>query len=135
MIECKFCREKYEKNIEEFGKIVNPKLPGPPSTMKDLTSGHGKGRNYFCETCESHYYNPVISFKRNEYENLKWFSKKEWDDFVESPKFECIACGDSIPDFDPKMCCSGHECGCLGKPTEPQVCSNKCYDQIFKKEI
>lgn len=32
------------------------------------------------------------------------------------------------------MCCSGHECGCAGLPTEPPVCSEKCYDIFMSEE-
>jgi len=32
------------------------------------------------------------------------------------------------------MCCSGHECGCMGLPTEPPVCSEKCYDTFMSQE-
>ena len=32
------------------------------------------------------------------------------------------------------MCCSSHECGCLGLPTEPPVCSEKCYHIYISKE-
>ena len=35
-----------------------------------------------------------------------------------------------MPDYEPKMCCSGRDCGCLGQPTEPQICSTKCYDKM-----
>ena len=31
------------------------------------------------------------------------------------------------------LCCSGRECGCMGMPTEPPVCSKKCYDEFMKK--
>ena len=32
------------------------------------------------------------------------------------------------------MCCSGHECGCMGLPTEPPICSEKCYDTFMSQE-
>lgn len=28
---------------------------------------------------------------------------------------------------EPQMCCDGRMCGCMGQPTEPIVCSEKCY--------
>lgn len=31
------------------------------------------------------------------------------------------------------MCCNGHQCGCMGLPVEPPICSEKCYD-IFMSE-
>ena len=31
-------------------------------------------------------------------------------------------------------CCSGHECGCMGQPSEPPVCSSvTCYDEFMIK--
>ena len=34
----------------------------------------------------------------------------------------CEICGDEI---DVKMCCSGRDCGCMGLPVEPPVCSKE----------
>jgi hypothetical protein len=45
---------------------------------------------------------------------------------------DCMVCGKEIDDYDPKMCCSGRECGCMGKPTEPPVCSQECWDKVLK---
>lgn len=36
--------------------------------------------------------------------------------------------------FYPKKCCSGHECGCMGKPTEPALCSDRCWSEVSKIE-
>ena len=30
------------------------------------------------------------------------------------------------------MCCSSFDCGCMGLPTEPPICSEKCYDTYIK---
>ena len=43
----------------------------------------------------------------------------------------CLICGAPVDDYDPKMCCSGQECGCMGQPTEPCVCSSECWDAIM----
>ena len=43
----------------------------------------------------------------------------------------CDVCGTEI---EVNMCCSGHECGCMGLPTEPPICSEKCYDTFMSKE-
>jgi hypothetical protein len=40
----------------------------------------------------------------------------------------CLVCGKEI---DVNMCCSGHACGCMGQPTEPPICSEKCYDEYM----
>lgn len=45
-------------------------------------------------------------------------------------KADCLGCGKEF-DFDPRMCCSGRECGCMGMPTEPQVCSAECMDKVY----
>jgi len=42
----------------------------------------------------------------------------------------CEICGIEI---EVLMCCSGHECGCMGQPVEPPVCSDKCYLEFMIK--
>ena len=44
---------------------------------------------------------------------------------------ECIICGKPVLDYFPKFCCSGVECGCLGKPIEPCVCSSECDAAVY----
>lgn len=44
-------------------------------------------------------------------------------------KSTCAICENEI---DVEMCCSGHECGCMGQPTEPPVCSKECYDKFME---
>ncbi|MES2395650.1 MAG: hypothetical protein V4549_06590 [Bacteroidota bacterium] len=41
----------------------------------------------------------------------------------------CMACGVGYIGDEPKMCCSGRECGCMGMPIEPLVCSKECSDK------
>jgi hypothetical protein len=43
----------------------------------------------------------------------------------------CMFCGEPFMGPEPKMCCSGRECVCMGMPTEPVVCSGECYDKIM----
>jgi len=43
-----------------------------------------------------------------------------------------ISCAICDKEIDVQMCCSGHECGCMGMPIEPPVCSNKCYDKYIE---
>jgi hypothetical protein len=38
----------------------------------------------------------------------------------------CLICQKPMPEYEPMFCCSGHECGCMGLPTNPQVCSQRC---------
>jgi len=45
-------------------------------------------------------------------------------------KGNCEICGNEI---EITMCCSGRDCGCLGLPIDPPVCSEKCYEQYIIK--
>ena len=42
-------------------------------------------------------------------------------------KGNCIVCNEEI---EVNICCSGYMCGCMGQPTEPPICSEKCYDEL-----
>ena len=42
----------------------------------------------------------------------------------------CEICGTEI---ELQMCCSGIDCGCLGQPIEPPVCSDECYLLYMRK--
>ena len=44
---------------------------------------------------------------------------------------ECLICNKSVPDYEPKFCCNGYQCGCMGQPIEPCVCSEECYQKLF----
>jgi len=39
----------------------------------------------------------------------------------------CIICGKPL-DYEPQYCCDGKDCGCMGGPVEPPVCSTACLD-------
>lgn len=45
-------------------------------------------------------------------------------------KLKCQVCGEIFFDEEPKMCCSGRDCGCMGLPIDPIVCSQKCFENI-----
>lgn len=45
-------------------------------------------------------------------------------------KSSCSICDVEI---EVQMCCSGHQCGCMGMPVDPPVCSEKCYDAYMNK--
>ncbi len=47
-----------------------------------------------------------------------------------SEQWYCIAC-DKPLSFVPRMCCDGRECGCMGQPIDPPVCSNECYAKAY----
>ena len=44
----------------------------------------------------------------------------------------CLICGIEVPDYEPKYCCDGRECGCMGQPVDPCICSNRCWDALIK---
>jgi hypothetical protein len=45
-------------------------------------------------------------------------------------KLTCMGCGETFMGPEPKMCCSGRDCGCMGMPIEPIVCSEECYNRL-----
>lgn len=45
----------------------------------------------------------------------------------------CMNCGKNFQGEEPKMCCSGRECGCMGMQIEPVVCSDECYDKLMSR--
>lgn len=45
----------------------------------------------------------------------------------------CMACGKEFMGEEPKVCCSGRECGCMGMPIEPVVCSDDCFNVIMTR--
>jgi len=47
---------------------------------------------------------------------------------VSKRKGFCDVCGTEI---EVRFCCSGHECGCMGQPIDPPVCSEKCWNVFF----
>jgi hypothetical protein len=42
----------------------------------------------------------------------------------------CMVCNKEFEGEEPKMCCSGRDCGCMGMPIDPIVCSEECYDNL-----
>lgn len=45
-------------------------------------------------------------------------------------KGHCDICGEEI---EVQMCCNGDQCGCMGLPVDPPVCSEECFDKMMKK--
>lgn len=45
-------------------------------------------------------------------------------------KLNCMVCGTEFMGAEPVMCCSGRDCGCMGLPIDPIVCSNECYNNL-----
>ena len=45
-------------------------------------------------------------------------------------ELSCVVCGTKFMGPEPKMCCSGRDCGCMGLPIDPIVCSKECYENL-----
>jgi hypothetical protein len=43
----------------------------------------------------------------------------------------CMVCGELFLGEEPKICCNAFDCGCQGRPVDPIVCSEKCYDKLM----
>lgn len=41
----------------------------------------------------------------------------------------CVVCGKEFEGEEPKLCCSGYMCGCMGLPIYPIICSEECYNK------
>jgi hypothetical protein len=44
----------------------------------------------------------------------------------------CIKCGIFVDGHDNHMCCNSFDCGCMGMPTNPCFCSEKCYNEFME---
>lgn len=42
----------------------------------------------------------------------------------------CLICQKWVPDYIPERCCNGSDCGCMGQPVNPCVCSKRCSDAL-----
>ncbi len=54
----------------------------------------------------------------------------------ENPDFyilDCMECGTHYIGEEPQMCCSGRDCGCMGMPIDPIMCSEECYNNFCNK--
>lgn len=50
-------------------------------------------------------------------------------------KWICMVCSGKMEDgYEPPLCCDGYECGCQGQPTEPNVCTNECWESMIKTQ-
>jgi len=47
-----------------------------------------------------------------------------------TPNQICMSCEKEFFGQEAQYCCSGHECGCMGRPVEPVVCSEECYSKL-----
>ena len=44
----------------------------------------------------------------------------------------CEVCNEFVEGFEYLMCCDGRECGCMGQPIEPCICSTECWEKFNK---
>jgi len=49
-------------------------------------------------------------------------------------ELDCMVCNKVYMDTEPQRCCNGWQCGCMGQPIDPVVCSQECYDKIINNE-
>lgn len=49
------------------------------------------------------------------------------------PNQICMNCKHPFFGPEPTYCCNGHECGCIGMPIDPVVCSAECFDSLINK--
>jgi hypothetical protein len=45
----------------------------------------------------------------------------------------CQGCNETYLGPEPQTCCSGRDCGCMGMPIEPMVCSTECFDRLMER--
>jgi hypothetical protein len=47
----------------------------------------------------------------------------------------CMICKEKYFGPEPIRCCDGRQCGCMGLPIEPFICSRVCYEKLLKHGI
>lgn len=45
---------------------------------------------------------------------------------------QCEQCKNKFKGEEPEYCCSGMDCGCQGKPTDPVVCNRRCRKKFWR---
>lgn len=68
-----------------------------------------------------------------EWVNSARLALSEWNEGKDFIRLNCMGCGNDFYGPEPKMCCDGRECGCMGQPVEPVVCSQECYDKVVNR--
>ncbi len=48
------------------------------------------------------------------------------------PNQICSSCSEKYFGVEPEYCCSGRDCGCMGRPIEPDYC-DKCLEKLYEK--
>lgn len=110
-VKCCGCRKKHDANDRR--DIPHPKERG----RTDSTCPFCPSKTYTLLTGHPHYPKP----------------HRERPALTMQPMTTCLICHRPLgDDYDPMPCCSGFECGCMGMPTNPPVCSDACSTALFK---
>lgn len=54
---------------------------------------------------------------------------------MDEDKYYCEVYGKLLENYDPQFCCNSFDCGCRGLPTNPSVCSEKCWDKMLGQNV
>ena len=64
---------------------------------------------------------------------MRWWMDVDTTEAEMSKGANCEVCGVFIPDYEPQYCCRSFDCGCGGRPIDPCVCGDECYDKLLSK--
>lgn len=59
---------------------------------------------------------------------------RQFKDGKKGVELSCMVCGTKFMGPEPVICCSGRDCGCMGMPIDPIVCSKECYENLPNKK-
>jgi hypothetical protein len=48
-------------------------------------------------------------------------------------ELECYVCKNIYKGEEPRRCCNGQDCGCMGMPIDPPTCSKECWDKLMSQ--
>lgn len=130
--------DKYKNMaLDEADKMLVKPMNQLPSPAVDYLK-HLSGSIGICiEVCFTAYcyYNQAVKNMPCDDEQYKITPEaQQW--FIDNGhviELTCMECGDTWMGGEPARCCSGKDCGCMGQPIDPVVCSGKCYDKVINK--
>lgn len=65
--------------------------------------------------------------------SLKKYIEKE-NEYAKYTACTCMVCSFKFMGPRPLRCCSGGDCGCMGLPIDPVICSSECYEKLINKK-
>lgn len=84
-------------------------------------------------TAYAHYYQAVQNMSCSDELYKITPEIKQWFlDHGHIVELSCMVCDNKWMGGMPERCCDGYQCGCMGQPIEPVVCSEECYNKLFK---